>query len=239
LKNPQYDSNANSVVSVTILKFQETQNHQTNSNKMSLHFNWSEWSQTELTQQVLTTVNSLLSDLPPNDALAGPVVMTEFSFGSSSPTIELTSINILSLRVQEIEIKFSYNGDGFAKLETMANINKLTSITTVQSPFLRSLSIHRPMVMPVKIHAHGLIVNGSIRIRIERPDDFNFDEATVSIRLLHENPLKQIVITTNFEQDMPDTKDVFDGEVQKGVGQVVADLMANDKVIPIKLNNKK
>ena len=202
---------------------------------MSLHFNWSNWDQTELTQHVLTTINSLLSNLPPNDQLVGPVRMTDFSFGSCAPSIELHSINELSLTVQEFEVKFRYDGDGYAKIDTMAQINKIASKATAKSSFLNYVSIQSPMVMPVKVHAHGLVIDGHMRIRIERRAELDFEEATVRIRLLHQNPLKQIIISTNFEEDMPDTKEMFDGQVRDGVGQLVKDLMENDKVIPIRL----
>jgi len=205
---------------------------------MSLHFNWSKWDQTELTQQLLTTLNSLLSDLPPNDQLVGTVRMTDFSFGTSAPQIELFSVNELSLTVQEVEIKFRYEGDGYAKIETMAQINKIASQATVSSSFLSDVSIQSPMVMPVKVHAHGLVVDGHVRIRVTRKSEMDFDEAVVSIRLLHQNPLKQIIISTNFEEDMPDTKDIFDSQVRDGVGQLVKDLMENDKIIPIRLKKK-
>lgn len=206
---------------------------------MSFHFNWSNLDQNELSQQLIKTINELLATIPPNDQLAGPVRMTDLSFGSSAPIIELTSINVLNLLVQEFEFKFSYNGDGYAKIETMAQINKLTTRTTMASSFLDALSSQKPMVMPLKIHVHNLIISGYIRIRLTRKSVLDFDQVTLSIRLLHENPLKQIVISTNFEEDMPATKEIFDKQVQQGVAETISELMNNDKEIPIILKKEK
>ncbi|EFC44225.1 hypothetical protein NAEGRDRAFT_79867 [Naegleria gruberi] len=139
---------------------------------MSFHFlDWSQWDQTATVEMIKTAASQALNMGPPNPMLCAPLSVSDFSFGSVTPKFSIEKLPKLSLTQQEIHLRFFYQGDGYIKLKTRAQINKL--VPNNQSYYGYSLGIGNQMVgqypveMPLEITIKDLKLDGLLIIKTD------------------------------------------------------------------------
>ncbi|KAG2387647.1 hypothetical protein C9374_001241 [Naegleria lovaniensis] len=233
---------------------------------MSFHFDWSRWDQTATIEIIKKLATQGLNAGEPNPMLCAPLTCSDFSFGTTPPQFSIEKLPKLSLSQQEIHLRFFYQGDGYIKLKTRAQINKLVPN---QSYFGYSLGIGNQMVgqypveMPLEITIKDLKLDGLLIIKT----DTSFVETTnikdlmnlskhkdssnetkenllskeptrkCSVYIqLENNPLAGIDVYSTFEEAIPQTKSIFMNMVKGQAEEGISELMKAPKKIDIDIN---
>jgi len=227
---------------------------------MSIHFNWNQWNQQAIIELVKVKATEEMNKGPPNPMLCAPLEVFDFSFGTSAPQFSIEKLPKLSLSQQEVHLRFSYQGDGYIKLKTRAQINKLVPN---QSYFGYSLGIGNQMVgqfpveMPLEIMIKDLKLDGLLIIKTDTSfventnlkDLINLtkhrDESVESKHhllskepkrecsvyiQLKNNPLDSLDVTSTFEEAIPQTKSIFMDMVRGQAEEGIGELMKEPKI---------
>ncbi|KAL0491102.1 mitochondrial distribution and morphology protein 34 [Acrasis kona] len=210
--------------------------------QMSFHFlPWSEWDNADLVSKLKEQITEALNSGEPNPLLRDKLRVTDLSFGDKPPNVKLKTIVKCSLDEIELEFDFSYDGNGYIKIDTIAQINALSpverSFISYSNLTGSSIMSRKPLVMPLQLHICELLISGTVMVRLNRVSKGSLKQWKMSVQLLS-HPLKQIVVNNNFQEAFPGTKQLFTNLLREQADKAIKELMDRPKLIDINTEDK-
>jgi distribution and morphology protein 34 len=164
---------------------------------MAFEFNWPEFDPA-LVEEVKSKVTVLLNQGEKPEAICADLTVSELSFGTQAPHLELVDIPDVSENVFKAVFRVAYSGDGYLALRTKVQVNPFYPASSKTNRAIQDLGIliaHESVVVPLALKISQLQLEGVLEISLSKNDS----QAKVAA-FFREDPLKSVTITSSFDE---------------------------------------
>eukprot|EP01111_Echinosteliopsis_oligospora_P005838 TRINITY_DN1955_c0_g1_i1.p1 TRINITY_DN1955_c0_g1~~TRINITY_DN1955_c0_g1_i1.p1 ORF type:complete len:253 (-),score=69.39 TRINITY_DN1955_c0_g1_i1:64-822(-) len=164
---------------------------------MAFQFKWPQFDK-EFIVDTKQTLTDLLNQGPTPSIIADRIVVTDLSFGSHPPEIEILDIASVSSCYFKASFKICYEGDGFLQLKTKVQANPISETerhhTRHSVSRIGYLAAKTPLIVPLTVCIKEIKLAGILMVDIKHSP-----EATECNLRFENDPLQSVVISSSFD----------------------------------------